>query len=198
MLRGMTRGRLSRDQILDAALRLADEEGLPALSMRAVAQRLEVTPMALYRHVGDKDGLLDALVERLLTDAAGEPELRGDAEGPAEGPAGGPDWADLLAERAAAIRATARRHPAAFGLLLSRRAGTPSALQSRDRVLAALAAAGVPADDVPRLERVLSTFVIGFAASEANGRFADLERADADFDYALGLLARLIDAAAGR
>ena len=194
MLRGMTRGRLSRDQILDAALRLADEEGLPALSMRAVAQRLEVTPMALYRHVGDKDGLLDALVERLLTDAAGEPELRGDAEGPT----GGPDWADLLAERAAAIRATARRHPAAFGLLLSRRAGTPSALQSRDRVLAALAAAGVPADDVPRLERVLSTFVIGFAASEANGRFADLERADADFDYALGLLARLIDAAAGR
>jgi len=49
--------------VLDAALALADESGLGAVTMHAVATRLGVTPMALYRHVGDKAALLDGLVE---------------------------------------------------------------------------------------------------------------------------------------
>ena len=213
----MARRGLSRAEILDAALGLADEQGLAAVSMRAVAQRLGVTPMALYRHVGDKDGLLDALVERLLNnlngvddrgerDAAGGRAERDDAGARAghndrEGPDGGSAEVatiDVLAARAAALRATARRHPEAFTLLLSRRAVTPAALQSRDQVYSALTSAGVPAAEVPRLERVLSTFVIGFAASEASGRFADQARADADFRYAQQLLGQVIQLAAGR
>lgn len=55
-----------REEILDTALALADERGLEAVSMRALADRLGVTPMALYRHVDSKAALLDGLVGRLL------------------------------------------------------------------------------------------------------------------------------------
>lgn len=164
------RRKLTRADILDATLDLADESGLAAVTMRAVAERLGVTPMALYRHVGDKQGLLDGLVERLLADQpVPDPEL---------------PWRDRLRQHGAAIRATARRHPDVFGLLLARRAATPGARRTRDSVYQALRDGGVPEADVPRVERLLSTFVLGFAASEAGGRFPDGAVADADFAYA--------------
>lgn len=61
------RRQIDREAILDAALLVADEHGLDAVTMQAVAQRLTVTPMALYRHMDGKQTLLDGLVERLLT-----------------------------------------------------------------------------------------------------------------------------------
>jgi AcrR family transcriptional regulator len=65
-----------REEILDAALALADERRLEAVSTRAVAEQVGVTPMALYPHVGGNTGLLDAMVGRLLADvpAAGDPQ----------------------------------------------------------------------------------------------------------------------------
>ena len=70
-IRGAAVGRnpqISREAVLTAALRLADEQGLEAVTMHAVAKVLNVTPMALYRHVDDKNALLDGLVELLLTE----------------------------------------------------------------------------------------------------------------------------------
>jgi hypothetical protein len=64
-----------------------------------------------------------------------------------------------------------RRHPWAAHLLFSRPAVTPDAVRAVDIVYTALIDAGVPESQVPRLERLISTFVIGFAASEASGRF---------------------------
>src|SRR5258708_8067127 len=55
-----------RQAILDAAMALADERGLGAVSMRAVAERVGVTPMALYPHVGSKAELLDGMIGELL------------------------------------------------------------------------------------------------------------------------------------
>ena len=57
---------LSRDRILRAAVELADREGLESLSMRKVAQELDVVPMALYRHVANKDEMLDGMVDLVL------------------------------------------------------------------------------------------------------------------------------------
>lgn len=57
---------LSRPRIVRAALRLVDEKGLPALTMRALATELEVSPMALYNHVRDKDELVDLMVDLVL------------------------------------------------------------------------------------------------------------------------------------
>ncbi|MBV8539141.1 MAG: TetR/AcrR family transcriptional regulator C-terminal domain-containing protein [Pseudonocardiales bacterium] len=61
-----TRPTLSRPRIVRAALRLVDEKGLAALTMRALATELEVSPMALYNHVRDKDELVDLMVDLML------------------------------------------------------------------------------------------------------------------------------------
>jgi AcrR family transcriptional regulator len=147
-----------RRQILDAALALADERGLDGVSMRALATRLGVTPMALYPYVGSKAALLDGIVDRLLAELpVPEPEL---------------DWQEGLRRMAHGVRALARRHPAAFPLLFSRPAVTPDAVRAVERVYQALRAAGVPDPEVPRVERMVSTFVFGYAVSEVNGRFS--------------------------
>jgi AcrR family transcriptional regulator len=147
-----------RDEILDAAMVLADERGLDAVSMRAVAERVGVTPMALYPHVGSKAALLDGMVGRLLARV---------------GPAGGPgsSWRDQLAAFARGARSIATAHPWAAGLLFARPAVEPDSVRAVDAIYTALLAAGVAEPDVPRLERMLSTFVLGYAASEAGGRF---------------------------
>jgi len=161
---------ISRESVLAAALRLADEQGLDAVTMHAVAKRLRVTPMALYRHVDDKNALLDGLVEVLL----GECPL----------PPPNVPWAERLTVLAAGIRDTARRHPAAFPLLLTRPAVTPAARLARDTVHAALREGGVPEADVARTERLISTAILGFAVSEVTGRFRQHDKAVVDTDFA--------------
>lgn len=151
-----------REEILDAAVAIADEHGLDAVSMRAVADRIGVTPMALYRHIVDKAALLDGIVGRLLaallpSDTDSAPHVR--------------TWDERLNALAHACRAITRQHPWAAHLLFSRPAVTPDAVRAVDVLYTALLEAGVPARQVPRLERLVSTFILGFAASEASGRF---------------------------
>ncbi len=161
---------ISRAAVLAAALRLADEQGLAAVTMHAVARSLGVTPMALYRHVADKDALLDGLVELLLT------------EYPRPAPEG--RWDERLVALADGIRATARRHPAVFPLLLTRPAVTPAARTVRDAVQAALREGGLSDPEAARAERLISTAVLGFAASEAAGRFRHHDQSVIDEDFA--------------
>jgi len=172
---GMPRQALiSREDILDATLALADQRGLAAVTMRAVAAQLGVTAMSLYHHVRDKDDLLDGLVERLLAELPlPDPSLPGE---------------ERLHALASSMRQTACRHPAAFPLLLRRPVATEAALAVREVVYTALNDTGVPDELVPRVERLLSTFVIGFAASEVGGRFAAHDQAvrDGDFEWAWG------------
>ena len=165
------RPQIDRAVVVDAALQLADESGLEAVTMHAVAQRLGVTAMALYRHVDGKQALLDGLVERLLT---------GYPLAPADVP-----WPDRLTAMAEGIRSTAKQHPAVFPLLLTRPAVTPAARTVRDYVQAALREAGLSADDAARAERLISTTVLGFAASEAAGRFRHHAQAVMDEDFAV-------------
>ena len=161
---------ISREEVLAAALRLADEQGLDAVTMHAVARRLQVTPMALYRHVDDKNALLDGLVEVLL----GECPL----------PPDGLPWDERLTALAAGIREVARRHPASFPLLLTRPAVTPAARVVRDTVQSALREGGLPETEIARAERLISTAVLGFAASEAAGRFRQHDQSVIDADFA--------------
>ncbi len=71
------RPRVSREQVLDAALELADEGGLAAVTMASVGARLGVEAMSLYRHIGNKEELLDGLVDRVFA----EIEVPADARG---------------------------------------------------------------------------------------------------------------------
>jgi AcrR family transcriptional regulator len=200
-----------RQRILDAALAIADERGLDAVTMRAVAARVGVTAMALYPHVRSKEDLLDGLVGRLLTELS--------LPDPAK------PWPDRLREIARSARETARRHPAVMPLLFARPAVTPDAVRVVDAIYQALLDAGVPDDEVARVERLASTLVIGYAISESSGRFdvgdprerrallegvdlpahrrlsAKLETAvswEAEFEADLDDLTRLIESIAGR
>jgi AcrR family transcriptional regulator len=169
--------RLRRDRVLEAALGVAEREGLERLSMRLVARELNVSTMALYRHVTNKGDLLDGLVERLL----GELQLPDDSL----------PWDERLRMMARELRALAHRHPELFALLLQRRAVGAGATRAREAELRALRDAGLDRKAAERLERLLSTVVMGFAFSEATGRFDGID-VDEEFDAALELLARLV------
>jgi AcrR family transcriptional regulator len=141
-----------------AAIALADERGLDAVSMRAVAERVGVTPMALYPHVGSKAALLDGMVTAILRDLS--PLSRAEAS-----------WEDRLIDLARAGRAMTQQRPWVAMLMFSRPSIEPDAARVTDAVYQALLDAGIPDADVPRLERMLTTFVIGYGASESAGRF---------------------------
>jgi AcrR family transcriptional regulator len=151
-----------RDKILRAALDIADEHGVAAVSMRAVAQRVGVSAMSLYPHVASKEALLDGVVDVLLAEQLPTLDpLPADA-----------DWWARLVAAAQGVRKLAARHPSAFSLLLARPSVTPDAVRATDMIYRAVLDAGIPDAHVARVERLVSTFVLGFAASEVNGRFS--------------------------
>src|ERR1700744_5293713 len=90
------RARLSRPLVLQAAVTLADEDGLEGFSMRRLAQELGVVPMALYKHVANKDELLDAMVDIVF--------------GEIESPSIDDDWRSALRRRAISAREALNRH----------------------------------------------------------------------------------------
>src|ERR1700750_2469323 len=132
-----------RRLILDQALALVDERGLAAMSMRAVAERVGLTSMALYPYVGGKDALLDGLVDLL------HQEL-GAAVGTDDG-----DWRRRLRALGRAVRRLAYAHPGAFPLLLNRSAAGASTSWLVAAVRAVLHDAGVPDQRVPRMARMI-------------------------------------------
>ncbi|NYH55021.1 MULTISPECIES: TetR/AcrR family transcriptional regulator [Nocardiopsis] len=148
-----------RSEIVEVALRLSEEHGLPAVSMRAIATGVGLTPMALYGYFRSKDDLLDGLVGRVL------------AEVPRPGPALG--WRERLLVCARGAREVAHRYPRTFPLLLTRPVVLPEAVRVVDPLYGALLDAGVPGEQVAGLERMFSTFVLGFAVSEVSGRFGE-------------------------
>jgi AcrR family transcriptional regulator len=104
-----TRKPLSSARVLQAAVALADEAGLEAFSMRGLAQELGVVPMALYKHVANKDELLDGMVDIVFS----EIEL----------PPGDRDWRSAMRRRAISTREALKRHSWAIGMMESRHPG---------------------------------------------------------------------------
>jgi AcrR family transcriptional regulator len=148
-----------RRQILDQALALVDERGLAAMSMRAVAERVGLTSMALYPYVGGKDALLDGLVDLLHLELGTNV-----GENPAD-----LDWRHRLCALGRAVRSLARAHPSAFPLLLNRSAAGPSASWLAAALQGILADAGVPASEVPRQARLICAFLLGYTTGEVTG-----------------------------
>ncbi|MEV4534648.1 WHG domain-containing protein [Asanoa sp. NPDC049518] len=162
-------------QIIDQAIAIADEQGIEAVSMRAVGQRLGLSPMAIYPYLRSKGALLDGMVERMLGELL--------ATAPATG-----GWQDRLRAVSTAVRKLARRHPGAYPLIVARPGATAESRRLDDLISEILLAAGVPSAEVPRLERLLSTLLLGFANSEVNGRFgARPPEGDWDSEFAADL-----------
>ena len=125
---GQIRDRLSRERVLRAAIVHADAGGLEALSMRKLADELGVAPMALYRHVANKDDLIDGMVDIVF----GEIDL----------PATGGDWRTAMRQRAISVHDALSRHRWAIGLMESRANPGPANLRHHDAVIGSLRAAG--------------------------------------------------------
>ncbi len=140
-----------------AALDLVDEAGLDALTMRRLGGVLGVEAMSLYKHVPNKEAILDGIRELLLTDFA--------ESLPASAPLG--DWRDDLARFARAYRALGRTHPEAFSLLASAPgrayvAGSDVAEAGLERLIAE----GLDRDDAIRAQRTVTRFVLGTSLLE--------------------------------
>jgi AcrR family transcriptional regulator len=177
-----------RRLILDQALALVDERGLAAMSMRAVAERVGLTSMALYPYVGGKDALLDGLVDLLHAEL-------GTAYG--EDPAD-LDWRQRLRALGRAVRTLSRAHPGAYPLLLNRPASGASASWLTAALRGTLHDAGVPAAEVPRLTRMICAFLLGYTTGEVTGGLPGGDSpggADAEFDADLDDLVRLVQVA---
>lgn len=164
--------RISRAAVLAAGLAVADEEGLPAVTMQAVAKRLEVTPMALYRHVASKEDLLDGLVDLVFAEIeVAEP--------------GTPEWRKAMSDRAHSQRDALRRHTWAIGLMEGRMQPGPASMRVHDATLGILREAGFAFRKAVHANSVLDAYVYGFALqerdfpSQADGATADVMREQA-------------------
>jgi AcrR family transcriptional regulator len=175
-----------RRLILDQALALVDERGLAAMSMRAVAERVGLTSMALYPYVGGKDALLDGLVDLLQlelgADLAAEPT--------------GVDWRRRLGALGRAVRELAGKHPGAFPLLLNRSAAGASASWLTAALRGILHDAGVPDRSIPRLARMICAFLLGYATGQVTGGLPATGGDEAaEFEEDLTDLVRLVEVA---
>lgn len=157
-----------RRLILAEALALADEHGLAAVSMRAVAERVGLTSMALYPYVGSKQAVLDGLVDVLLAELL---ERAAASSG---------DWRDRLRAVARATRALALAHPGAYPLLLLRQSPTHGYRPVAELLYAALLDAGVPDATVPRLGRLIWMVALGHGTAAVAGRSDADSSADAE------------------
>ena len=146
-----TRKPLSSARVLQAAVALADEAGLEAFSMRGLAQELGVVPMALYKHVANKEQLLDGMVDIVFS----EIEL----------PSGDLDWGSAMRRRAISTREALKRHGWAIGMMESRHPG-PANLRNHNAVMGCLRKAGFSFKMAIHAYSVQDAYIYGFALQE--------------------------------
>ncbi len=144
---------LSRERILDAAVRIVDREGLAALSMRRVGADLGVEAMSLYRHVPGKTALLDGVIERVFA------ELQRNVDHL--------DWRDAFRSLARSFLELMRRHPHAIPLVSGVVLTNPAVLGPAGSGMATLRRAGFDAETSLRVLCTVVSFVIGYALWES-------------------------------
>jgi TetR/AcrR family transcriptional regulator, tetracycline repressor protein len=147
------RGSLSREQVVDAALRLADQAGLDALSMPSLARQLECGIMTLYGYVEDKEDLLDAIALRGLAD------LRLPRPLPSHP-------ADVLIAWGRALRRTLLDHPSLPVIFLSRAVIGPGIFRGIEALLGGLGRAGMQTSAALQAIYAVIIYTTGFVAWE--------------------------------
>jgi AcrR family transcriptional regulator len=161
------RDRLSRRRVLEAALRIVDSEGLTALTMRRLGRELGVEAMSLYRHVPNKDALLDGIVELIVL----EIEVPADVDG---------DWKEAARQIVRSYRRAAHSHPNAFPLVTMRPLNTPEGLRRLDATFEILRRAGLDEPTAIVAFRTLASYTRGFALEEVTGRAIGAEPLGSD------------------
>ena len=139
---------LSRDRVLRAAVALADTGGIESLNMRGLAQELGVVPMALYKHVANKEQLLDGMVDVIV--------------GEIHAPVSGSDWKSDVRRRILSARQALLRHSWASRVIESRPAPTPVVMAYLDSVIGMFRTGGFSVDLTHHVMHTLGSRIWGF------------------------------------
>ncbi len=145
---------LSRERLLQAAIRLANEGGIEALSMRKLAQALGVKAMSLYNHVANKDDLLDGMVDIVISEIE-LPDLAN-------------DWKPAMRRRAISAHQVLLRYPWATLPILSRVNVGPAMLRYVDATLGCLREAGFSFEMADHAWNAIDSHIYGFTLQELN------------------------------
>jgi AcrR family transcriptional regulator len=151
------RSRLSRDSVLQTALRLADRDGLDALTMRALADELGVEAMSIYYHLPNKDAILDGAVEVVFAEI--EAEVGGFGVPTTTDAA---TWAPALRERILGARRVLLRHPWAPWIMNARGAPGPNATRHVDGIVGIMRAGGMSFDLIHHALHAIGSRVYGY------------------------------------
>ncbi len=152
---------LSRERIIRAAVRVMDQEGLEAVTMRRLGRELGVEAMSLYNHVRGKEDILAGLVDAVM----GELEI----------PEGGGDWVERLRGAARSFRAVLHRHPNILPLFAEHldMASLPNVLRAVEAALGILRGARLSEVETVHAYRTLVGYVMGYVTQEVGGLFAE-------------------------
>ena len=142
---------LSRDRILRTAVRLADESGLEATSMRRLAEELKVTPMALYKHVANRDELMDGMVDTIIAEVAPASERSGEPD----------EWRATLRARVLAARHVLSERAWATEAIETRQQSSPTVLAYMDSLMGIMRSGGLSTDLVHHAMHALSSRMWG-------------------------------------
>ena len=160
---------LSRERVLCAAMRLADEGGIEALSMRKLAQELGVKAMSLYNHVANKDDMLDGIVDIVVSEIE-VPDL-------------GLDWQMAMRRRATSAHAVLLRHPWATMALVSRVNVGPAMLRYVNATLGCLREAGFSFAMADHAWNAIDSHIYGFTLQELKFPFEAEDYSDVAESY---------------
>lgn len=156
-----SRSPLTKERVLHAAVALADRDGLGALTMRRLGAELGFEAMAIYKHVTNKEEILEGMLELVV--------------GQIEIPEEGADWKDAMRRRAISAREVLAHHSWAIGLLEAGTATSPTALRYMNAILGNLRSAGFPTEYVAHAFWVLDCYVYGQVIQEVSLPFQTSE-----------------------
>jgi AcrR family transcriptional regulator len=148
-LSAQPRSPLSRERVLHTAVALADREGIESPSMRKLAQALDVVPMALYRHVTNKDEMLDGMVDVVV--------------GEIDPPETGVDWKTAIRRRILSARRMLLRHPWAARVIETRSDATPAVIGYFDEMIGLFRAGGFSIELTHHALHAMGSRLLGFS-----------------------------------
>lgn len=143
---------LTLDRIIASATALADASGVASLTMRSLANELDVTPMSLYRYIANKEALLDHMVDAVF--------------GEIEAPTIGNDWRQEMLQHAHSARRALLAHPWALSLIETRTNPGPATLAHRNAMIGTLRTAGFSMPLTAHAFAILDAYVYGFVLQE--------------------------------
>jgi AcrR family transcriptional regulator len=147
---------LSRERVLRAAVKLADEGGIAAVTMRRLADELGAEAMSLYYHVAKKEDVLDGIVDVIAREI-------NDAVGGVDEPSQGANWKNAMRRRILSAREVLLRHPWAPGLFETRSTTSPAILQYFDALLRLMRDGGFSYDLAHHALHALGSRALGFS-----------------------------------